>query len=678
MLKNILKSVKICGILLILLIPSSVLALSAKRHFEAGDDYFKQGLYPKAIDEYSQAIKVNSYYKEAYNNLGEAYFAFQLYDKAEENFKAAANLDPNYLEPINNLGLLYEERGLLSQAKEEYEKVLELNPLNKEAHFNLARLLFKRGYTKKAIGKLKDVLRLDPNYTLAYINLGSIYYIDEEYRDLDKAIGYYQKAKEIDEENLFSYLSLGYLYIEEGWKDRAISEYEKAKEISPENLTVLVNLASLYMEKRQWEKAADLYKKIIKLTESPSTQILTKTRKNLITIYEDRPDLLLGDLLAHYNLGLAFEHLGEEERAAKEYQEALRIDPYDEVALHRLEEILLKREPVGTSLRNKYSLIHHSLGDYFFKRRLKQLANYEYNRSVDLNPQNGKNRFDLSQLHLYKKLTDQAVEELKKVLELEPGNAEARDCLEATYYELESQIAAREGIDLSSLPPSGVKAVVFAFNSSNTPHLELDYFADYLMFSLLNRWPQVMVISPPKTKESLEETKLDKIRSLVELLSAGQLCRAQYGFWANMKESLNTIKVEAYFYDLSTLTELFKVEVERAGHYRMREVIDLLAKKAIENLPLQGEIIKIDPLKEEAILNLGTEHGLKKDDLLEVFEAERIFKNPVSGERIGLSEKPIGKLKVVEVNGKVCRTQMITPDLVRFARVGHMVRLIRE
>lgn len=339
-------------IILILLIPSSSLASIARRHLKAGDDYFKQGLYPKAINEYSQAIKANPYYKEAYNNLGRAYFALQLYDKAQENFKAAANLDPNYLEPVNNLGLLYEERGLLSQAKEEYEKVLELNPLNKEARFNLGRLLFKRGYTKEAIKNLKDVLRLDPNYTLAYINLGSIYYIDEEYRDLDKSIGYYQKAKEIDPENLFSYLNLGYLYREEGWRDRAISEYKKANKISQDNLVVLVNLASLYMEKRQWEKAADIYKKIIKLTKSPSTQILTKTKKNLITIYEDRPDL---DLLAHYNLGLAYEHLGEEKKAAKEYQEALRIDPYNEVALHRLEEILLKREAVGSSLRNRYS-----------------------------------------------------------------------------------------------------------------------------------------------------------------------------------------------------------------------------------------------------------------------------------------------------------------------------------
>lgn len=666
------------AIILIFLIPSSSLALSAKRHLEAGDDYFKRELYPKAIDEYSQAVKVNPYYKEAYNRLGEVYFTLQLYDKAEENFKAAINLDPNYLKPVNNLGLLYEERGLLSQAKKEYEKVLGLDSLDKEAHFNLARLLFKRGYTKEAVRELKDALRLDPDYTLAYINLGSIYYLDKDYQDLDKAIGYYQKAKEVDKKNVQSYLSLGHLYRRQGWRDRAISEYEKASKVSQDNLIALVQLASLYMEKREWEKAVNLYKRIAALTEPPSTQILTKTRTNVITIYEDRLDILLSDLLSHYNLGLAYEHLGNEEEALSNYQQALRIDPYDEVALHRLEEILLKREGVGSSLRNEYSLLHHSLGDYFFKRRLKQLVNYEYNRSVVLNPQNGKNRLDLCQLYLYEKLTDQAVDELKRVLELEPDNTEAMDRLEKTYYELESQIGARAGIDLLSLPPSGVKTVIFAFNSSNTPHLELDYFADYLMFSLLNKWPQVMVVSPPKTEESLEKSKLDEIRSLSELLSVGQLCRAQYGLWANMKEDLNIIKVEAYFYDLNTLGELFKVEVERSGHYRIREVIDSLAKKVIESLPLQGEIIKIDSLKEEAILNLGTRHGLKKDDLLDVFEAERIFENPLSGERIGLKEKPIGRLKVVEADGKICRTQMITPDLVRFARVGQMVRLIRE
>ncbi|HOW75814.1 MAG TPA: tetratricopeptide repeat protein [Candidatus Competibacteraceae bacterium] len=72
-----------------------------------GNNYLMSKNYDKAIQDFTKAIQINTYYKEPYNGLGIAYRNMNQFDKAIQNYSKAISLDPNYFEAYNNRGVAY-------------------------------------------------------------------------------------------------------------------------------------------------------------------------------------------------------------------------------------------------------------------------------------------------------------------------------------------------------------------------------------------------------------------------------------------------------------------------------------------------------------------------------------------------------------------------------------------
>lgn len=98
-----------------------------------------------------------------YNNRG---FTFQqggLHQRAIENFQQAILLNSTYVEPHYNLALAYEAAGQYDKALEEYQRVLTLNDRYYRAYNNLARLyILQRKDYAGALNQLNRALKLDP------------------------------------------------------------------------------------------------------------------------------------------------------------------------------------------------------------------------------------------------------------------------------------------------------------------------------------------------------------------------------------------------------------------------------------------------------------------------------------------------------------------------------------
>ena len=58
---------------------------------------------------YSEAIKLNPGYFEAYNNIGVAYTSCKKNNKAIEFFNKAIEINPSYAEAYNNRGNAFKE-----------------------------------------------------------------------------------------------------------------------------------------------------------------------------------------------------------------------------------------------------------------------------------------------------------------------------------------------------------------------------------------------------------------------------------------------------------------------------------------------------------------------------------------------------------------------------------------
>lgn len=62
-----------------------------------------------------------------------------------------------------------------------------------------------------------------------------------------------------------------------------------------------------------------------------------------------------------------------------------------------------------------------------------------------------------------------------------------------------------------------------------------------------------------------------------------------------------------------------------------------------------GKIAFVDGAK--IFINLGSEHGLKEGDTLDVYKTGAVIKDPDTGEVLGAEEEKIGSIRVVAVKG---------------------------
>jgi tetratricopeptide (TPR) repeat protein len=86
-----------------------------------GNAKFDKGDYQGAIDCYNQAIDLNPYYADAYNNRGNAHFKLKNYQQALSDYDQAISLNSEHALAYNNRGLAYRNLNKL-QANANYKK----------------------------------------------------------------------------------------------------------------------------------------------------------------------------------------------------------------------------------------------------------------------------------------------------------------------------------------------------------------------------------------------------------------------------------------------------------------------------------------------------------------------------------------------------------------------------
>src|SRR5262249_51206314 len=103
--------------------------------------YYGKKEYDWAIVDFSESIRLDPRFADAYGSRGSAYLRKKEYDKALDDCDAALRLNPRLLGAGNN-------RGSALAAKKEYDKAIaafreaiRLNPNRPDAYNNLAWLL---------------------------------------------------------------------------------------------------------------------------------------------------------------------------------------------------------------------------------------------------------------------------------------------------------------------------------------------------------------------------------------------------------------------------------------------------------------------------------------------------------------------------------------------------------
>ena len=106
-----------------------------------GNAYKARQEHDKAINDYSEAIRLDPKSAVAFYNRGLAYSAKKQFDKAIDDCSEAIRIDSKHVAAFNSRGLNYSAKKEYDRAKEDYAEVLRLDPHSAQAFNNLAWLL---------------------------------------------------------------------------------------------------------------------------------------------------------------------------------------------------------------------------------------------------------------------------------------------------------------------------------------------------------------------------------------------------------------------------------------------------------------------------------------------------------------------------------------------------------
>ncbi|MDP3013840.1 MAG: tetratricopeptide repeat protein, partial [Candidatus Subteraquimicrobiales bacterium] len=239
---------------------------------------------------------------EAYNWLGQSYGQLGQHDKAIKALSQAVKIEPDDKSYMYELGYVYYNADNYKQAIQCYEKALLLLSLDEPVSSDVPDFLKPPA--------CKTMPFIYPR--LIYPRLAPSYYETGEYA---KAINAYKKVIELDPENTFALLMLGFAYFNLGQYPEAISAFSLYIEARPDDPYAHYRLGRAYYENKQYDSAKSALLKAVQLKGDLSSATLS----NL-----------------YFSLGLAYSKLGRLEDTENAYQKALEIDKNNEGALLNL------------------------------------------------------------------------------------------------------------------------------------------------------------------------------------------------------------------------------------------------------------------------------------------------------------------------------------------------------
>ncbi len=174
-------------------------ALPVKENLLAAQEWFENGF--KTIDKnekinyYTEAIKLNPNFADAYYMRGTNRQEKGDIDNAITDFNNAIRLKPDYAEAYNNRGNAYQSNGKLIEAIADYTQSIELSNLNSYLPYNnRAHVRRKMHDYVGAISDYEEAVRLKPelpDLLDAYNYLGTMYRI---IGDLNQSVKNYEEV----------------------------------------------------------------------------------------------------------------------------------------------------------------------------------------------------------------------------------------------------------------------------------------------------------------------------------------------------------------------------------------------------------------------------------------------------------------------------------------------------
>ena len=281
---------------------------TAKEHLKWGNQLKQEGKLDRAIEEYQQALQLNSEFFSPLAQLAEIYQKQNAFDLEIDCLQKLIQLRPNnekfIKKLINSYSRFFSKSNDIDKAIKIYQDSFDVvSSENMEiAHEELGKILLKvsirQGNFDRSIAFFEKALASQPSQPWLHYNLGLNF---SKIAQLDRAIQCYHKALELNANFWPALLELSLLFEEQGSLDKAWEYRLKALQIKP-------NLPRKYFDSE-----------FLKLASIENRELLKKIlNKNLEKTIDVKPP-------QYFRIGYLLGAMGEISEAVPYYQKVIYL-----------------------------------------------------------------------------------------------------------------------------------------------------------------------------------------------------------------------------------------------------------------------------------------------------------------------------------------------------------------
>jgi TolB-like protein/Tfp pilus assembly protein PilF len=199
------------------------------------NSYFDDGQFPKSIDYYKQAVKLDATYGPTYAHMARAYF-FLAFLGALPPQEGWGNVKQMATLALQRDDTIPEAHGALALAKlhydwdfagaeQEFKRALELNPSNADIRHDYAHYLMAMGRVAESMDESKRAVALDP---IGSTLTSCLCWHSFAARQYDDAVRLATQFLASEPDNAWEHTILGWTYEQQRMPDDAISQLQNA------------------------------------------------------------------------------------------------------------------------------------------------------------------------------------------------------------------------------------------------------------------------------------------------------------------------------------------------------------------------------------------------------------------------------------------------------------------
>ncbi|MEW5692374.1 MAG: tetratricopeptide repeat protein [Candidatus Hydrogenedentota bacterium] len=393
-------------------------------YFRLSQCYYKTVQYKKALSSIKQAILIDRNNPEYYYHLANVQLAIGLSNGANVTLESLIKNFPRYLPAYILLGDIFLEKAQLKDAELVFKSALRIEFDNTEVLYKLGYVYSAKGDWEKSLSMWEKLRYLKPNFAEPYFHLGNLYSLKG---DTEDAITHYEIFLELGEnhpDREETFISLGYLYLEEGMiadldnlLTRAIEEFkdsitlrlmraqmfnyidepEAAEKVLkdilndfPNDSEVLYEIGLCYIKQEKYEDCIEVWKKALAsdkenfFLSNEIAELLLRTSKLEEAVKYFNKSLLVSpnDTMALSGLAIIYMAKGEYEKSRRYWEHILSIEPTSVTAFIALIEIFVLSGKIDSAFL-KLKVFEEKYPDHTYMFFLKGLMSLVIGRPTE-------------------------------------------------------------------------------------------------------------------------------------------------------------------------------------------------------------------------------------------------------------------------------------------------------